>query len=105
MHRIVGGGTERAEHQQHFLLLDEFSCLLDCLGWGICVVEADELDLAAIDAALGVDLLEIGLLRAADDAEAGCRAAIGQRLPDADLVLVALGQSARTSQQRECDHQ
>jgi len=79
--------------------------VLDCLWRRVRIVEADELDLAAIDAALSVDLLEIGLLRPADDAEAGCRAAIGQRLPDADLVLVALGESARTSQQRECDHQ
>ena len=71
MHGVVGGGPERAEHQQHFVLLDEFSGLLDRLRRRVGVVEADELDLAAVDAAFGVDLLEIGLLRPADDAEAG----------------------------------
>ena len=105
VHRVVGGGAERAEHQQHLLLLDEFSRLLDRLGRRVRIVEADELDLAAIDAAFGIDLLEIGLLRPADDAEAGCRAAIGQRLPDADFVLGVVADSRGASQQRECDRQ
>jgi hypothetical protein len=63
MHRVVGGGPERAEHQQHFFLFDELACLLDRLGRRVRVIEADELDLAAVDSAFGVDLLEIGLLR------------------------------------------
>ena len=89
MHGVVGGGAERAEHQQHFVLLDQLAGLLDRLRRRVGVVEGDELDLAAVDAAFGVDLLEIGFLRLADDAEAGDRAAVGQGLADADFVLAA----------------
>src|SRR5206468_9764479 len=60
---------------------------------------------AAVDAAFRVDLFKIGLLRPADDAEAGCRAAIGQRLPDADFVLGVVADSRGASQQCECDRQ
>ena len=105
MHGVVGRGSERAEHQQHFFLLDQLAGLLDRLRRRVGVIEGDELDLAAVDAAFGVDLLEIGLLRPADDAEAGYRAAIGQRLADADFVLVVVGESGSTSQQRECERQ
>ncbi len=63
MHGGVGGGAERTEHHQHLVLLDQFAGLLDRLRRRIGVVERDEFDLAAVDAAFGIDLLEIGLLR------------------------------------------
>src|SRR5260370_17965347 len=48
------------EDEQHLLLLDQLAHLLHRLGRAVAVVERDEVDLAAVDAALIVDHLEIG---------------------------------------------
>ena len=62
--RDVGRCAERAEQERDLLLLDEAAHLLDGLRRAIAVVEADEVDLAAVHPALLVDHLEIGGLRA-----------------------------------------
>jgi hypothetical protein len=64
----VGRGPDGVEQERDLLLLDEAAHLLDRLRRAIGVVEADEVDLATIDAALLVDHLEIGGLSAADHA-------------------------------------
>jgi hypothetical protein len=45
----------------------------------------------ATDAALGIDLGEVGFLRPSDDAESGDRAAVRQGLADADFFRVVSG--------------
>ena len=55
----VGRGAERLEDEGDLVLLDELAHHLDRLGRAIGVVVADEVDLAAVDAALVVDLLEV----------------------------------------------
>src|SRR5947199_4205959 len=103
MHSAVGGGSERAEHQQHFLLFDELAGLLDRLGRGIRIIKADKIYLSAVDATLGVDLLKIGLLCATDNAESGHRAAVWQGLADADFVLAVACDGSRNPPEREHD--
>jgi len=56
------------EHQQYAILLDELVRGLDRLLRVVGVVIGDEIDLAAVDAAFGVDLLEIRGNRLADQA-------------------------------------
>ena len=87
MHSIVGGGAERAEHHLHFVLLDQLACVLNRFRRRVRIVHADELDLPAVDAAFGIDLLEVCLLSATDDTKARQRTAVGQRLSDADFTL------------------
>ena len=77
--------AEAVEHEGDMLLLDETAGLLDRLRRAVAVVEADEIDLAAVDAALIVDHLEIGGLRPADHAVGGGRSAVGDGLAELDL--------------------
>jgi hypothetical protein len=72
----VGRRAQRVEEEQHFFLLDQLARLLDRLGRVVAVVERDEVDLAAVDAAFGVDLVEVGADRLADRAVGRCRARI-----------------------------
>jgi len=46
--------------QENLIVLDELACGLDGFRRVVRIVVGDEIDLPAIDAALGVDLLEIG---------------------------------------------
>ena len=63
MDRRIGRRAERLEHQQDLVALDQLARLLDRLRRAVGVVIGDEIDLAAVDAALGIDLVEIGCLR------------------------------------------
>jgi hypothetical protein len=67
--------SERLEQQQDLVALDQLARLLDGLRRAEGVVIADEGDLAAVDAAFGVDLVEIGGLGLADGAVSGRRPA------------------------------
>jgi len=61
----------------HLVLLDHLQRLVDGLVGLVAVVAHQQLDLAAVDAALGIDLLEHGLGAAAHAlAQAGCRAGL-----------------------------
>ena len=64
--RGVAGRAQRIEDQQHLVGLDQLARLLDGLRRAVAVVIGDEVDLAAVDAAFGVDLVEIGGLGLAD---------------------------------------
>ena len=75
----------RVEHKRDLFLLDEAADLLDGLGRAVAVIEADQIDLAAVDAALLVDHLEIGGFGLADHAIGGGGPAIGHGLTDLDF--------------------
>ena len=83
--RKVGRGPERLEQKRDLLVLDEPADLFDGPRRAIAVVEAEKRDLPTVHAALIVDLLEVGGLRAADHAIGGSGTAVGHRLPDLDL--------------------
>jgi hypothetical protein len=75
--RVVRRRAKAAEYEGDLLLLDQAAGLFDGLGRAIAVVEADEIDPAAVNAGDFVDHPEIGGLGAADHAVCGNRAAIG----------------------------
>ena len=66
LNRGVGRRADDLERQQHLVVFDQLADLLDGLRRRIGVVILDELDLAAVDAALLIDHVEIGGLRLAD---------------------------------------
>jgi hypothetical protein len=57
-----GTDAQALENKQDFVVFYEFTCLFDPFGRVIGIVIGDELDLAAVDATLGIDLVEIGSL-------------------------------------------
>ena len=85
--RGVARRAQRVEGAQHFVLLDELSDHLDRLGRRVAVIEADELDLAAVDAALVIDHVPEGYDRLAIDAVGRGRSAIGTGVADLDLTV------------------
>ena len=93
-----GGGAERVEEESDFLLFDKAAHLLDCLRRTVAVVEADQVDLAAVDAAHVVDHLEIGGLGFADHPVGGGWSAIGHGLADLDFRI---GDAGRVSARAE----
>src|SRR5260370_6884433 len=66
MDRRFRRGPERAEQRQHLFLLDQPPRRFNALRSAVGVVQGEELDLAAVDAALFVQHLEISF---ADTAE------------------------------------
>src|SRR6185437_14482928 len=58
--RGIARRTQRIEDQQHLVGFDELACLLHGLRRAVAVVIGNEVDLAAVDAAFGIDLVEIG---------------------------------------------
>ena len=85
--REVGRRAERAGLGQHAQILDQLAARLHRLGRREAVVERDELDLASVDAALGVQHLEVRDLHPADHAEGRGRPAIGDALAELDLAV------------------
>src|SRR5205807_5557404 len=81
IHVFLYGGiwrrAQRIEDEQHLIALDQLAGLFDRLRRAVAVVIADEIDLAAIDAALGIDLVEVVLFGLADHAIGGSGAAVG----------------------------
>ena len=89
--RRIGRRAEALENQQHFVALDQLARLLDGFRRAVAVVIGDEIDLAAVDAALGVDLVEIGGDRLADQAVSRGRPAVGIDIADLDLGVACAG--------------
>ena len=83
--RAVGRRTQRIEDQKHLVAFDQLACLLDGFRRAIAVVIGNEIDLAAVDAALGIDLVEIGFLGLADGRVGRRRPRIGHDVADLDL--------------------
>jgi hypothetical protein len=84
-HDGVGRSADGLEQERDMLLLDEAAKLLDRLRRAVAVVDADEGDLTAVDAALIVDHLEIGDFGAANHAIGRSRPAIWHGLADLDF--------------------
>ena len=107
LYRGLGRSTQRVEHQKHLVAFDQLAHLLHRLRRAVAVVVTDEVDLAAVDAALVVDHPEIGILGLADDAVGGSRAAIGFDIADLDFgvggagVVLLLGEGCLGSEKRE----
>ena len=90
--RHVQRRPKHAEDQRDLVAFDEAAHIFDRLRRRIAVVAADEGDLAAVDAALGVvQPLEIGGLDLAERAIGRGRAAIGDGLADLDLGIAGTG--------------
>ena len=83
--------SQRIEHEQHFVAFDQLARLLHRLRRAVGVVIADEVDLAAVDAAGIVDLLEVGGFGLADDAIGGSGAAIRHDVADLDFGIGGAG--------------
>src|ERR1019366_9684696 len=65
--------------------------LLDRLRRAVAIVIADEIDLAAVDAAFGIDLPEVGIFGLADHAVSGSGTAIGHDVADLDFGIGGAG--------------
>ena len=70
--REVVRRADRVEDGEHPVLLDEPACELDGLRRVISVVHVAVLDLPAVDAALRVHVVEVGLRARPDRPEGGC---------------------------------
>ena len=98
--RGVGRRAEGVEDHQHLVALDELAHLFDGLRRAVGVVIRDELDLAAVDAAVLIDHLEVGFFGLADDAIGGGGTAVGHDVTDLDFgigrtgVVLLLGECA-----------
>ena len=113
--RRVARRAERLEEREDLVLLDELADHFHRLGRAITVVERDELDLAAVDAAGIVDALEIGIDRLGDGGVGRGRSAIGVGVSDLDLgvggtVIVFLlrerrGRTGQKGERRRAAHE
>src|SRR5215831_6658916 len=83
--RGIGRRAQRMKYREHLLLFHQPAHLLYRLGWAVAVVQADQGDFAPVDAALGVELGEVGELCTACCSDAGQRTAVGHGLPDLNL--------------------
>ena len=81
----IGGVAKRAKDEGDAFLLDETPRLLDSLRRAVAVVDANQVDFAAVDAALFVNHPEVGRFRPADDAIGRSRPAVGHGLANLDL--------------------
>ena len=89
--RRISRRAQRVHDEQHFVILDQLARLLHRLRRAVAVVIGDEGDLAAVDAALLVDHLEIGSLGLADGRVGRSRAAIRHDVADLDLGIGGAG--------------
>jgi hypothetical protein len=107
LHRDVRRRADGRKHCQHFILLDQLAGLLDRLCRRIAVVQGEELDSAAVDAALVVEHLEVGGFRTRDRAIGRCRPAIGRGVAelDGDLGRIGCWRRRRTHHRQQSHRQ
>ena len=89
--RRIRRRAERLEDQQHLVAFHQLAGLLDRLRRAVGVVIGDEIDLAAVNAALGIDHLEKGFFGLADHAIGRRRPAIGHDIADLDFGIAGAG--------------
>ena len=89
--RGVARRAQRIEDQQHLVGLDQLARLFHGLGRIVAVIIGNEVDLAAVDAAFGIDLVEVGRFGLADGGVGGCRARIRHDVADLDLGIGRAG--------------
>ena len=85
LNRGVARGAERREDQEHLVALDQPARLLHGLRRAVGVVICDEIDPAAVDAAIVVDHPEIGAHRLADRGIGRRRAAVRHDVANLDF--------------------
>ncbi len=108
--RGIAWRAQRIEDQQHLVGLDELARLLHRLRRAVAVVIGDEVDLAAVDAALGIELVEIGGLGLADRRIGRSRTRIGHDVADLDLgigragiiFLLGVGRACERNRYKSC---
>ncbi|MGY4300899.1 hypothetical protein ACVWXN_008994 [Bradyrhizobium sp. i1.4.4] len=91
LHGGVRGRADDLEGEQHLVAFDELAHLLDRLRRRIGIVILDQIDLAAVDAALIVDHLEVGGLGLADIGVDGIGTGERHGLADLDLGVARAG--------------
>ena len=89
LHGGVAGRAEQLEGQQHLVALDQLAHLLDRLRRRVAVVILDQIDLAAVHAALLVDHLDVGGLRLGDGRVGRGRPRERRGLADLDLGVAS----------------
>src|SRR4051812_588423 len=82
---VLWAGADRGEYQRHLVALHQPARLLDRLRRRVAVVERDQVDLAAVDAAALVEHFEIADLALAQRPERRYRPAVGHGLADFDF--------------------
>ncbi len=87
----VGRRAQRVEDKQHFVFFHQLAGLLNRFGRVVAVVQADEVDLATVDAALIVDLGEVGRDGLADGAVGRRRTRVRADAADLDLFVGGAG--------------
>jgi hypothetical protein len=87
----VAGRAEALEDKQDLVALDQLARLLDRFGRTIGVVIRDEVDLATVNPALSVHLVEIGGNRFPDQPVGRRRTAVGIDIADLDLGIACAG--------------
>ncbi|MGY4300982.1 hypothetical protein ACVWXN_009077 [Bradyrhizobium sp. i1.4.4] len=110
LHGGLGRRAQRVEDQEDLVALDQLADLLHGLRRRVAVIIGNPVDLAAVDAALVVDHLEIGFLGLADDAVGGRGTGIGLDIADPDLGvgdagvvrLLRIRGRGRKQRQRRC---
>ena len=100
--RGVGVGADGRHRQENLVLLDELARHLQRLVGIVGVVIDDEIELAAVDAALGVDLVRIGRHDLGDDAVGGGRTGQGGGDANADFVAGRRRRIYAGGQRRTC---
>jgi len=109
----IGRRAEALEDQQHLVALHQLARLLNRFRRAEAVVVGNEIDLAAVDAAFGIDLGEIGRLGLADQAVGGQRPAVGHDVAELDFDVARtrivfllrdgwIGKRCRSSENHRC---
>src|SRR5581483_9717572 len=99
--------AERVEDQEDFVALDQLARLLHRFWRTVGIVIGNEVDLAAVDAAFGVDHAEVGRLGPANHAIGRRRPAVGHDVADLDLrvsnagIVFLLGNRAATASSKQ----
>ena len=81
----VTGRAQGVEDQQNFIALDQLAGLLDRLRRAVRIIIGDEVDLAAVDAAFGVNLVEVGGFGLSNRCLCGCGTRVRHDVADLDF--------------------
>jgi hypothetical protein len=109
LHGGVAGCAEQLEGQQHLVALDQLAHLFHRLRRRVAVVILNQVDLAAVHAALVVDHLDVGGLRLGDRCVCGGWPGERSGLADLDFSVACAGivlllREGRGGRDAERDH-
>ena len=91
VNRRVRRRAQGTHQKQNLFLLDQLAHHFNRLRWTVAVVQTDEVDLASVDAALFVELLEVGSFNLADRAVGRSRTTVWHGLADFDFGIAGTG--------------